>query len=131
MHLTGAFYGFYSLSQGRNSKKGVKVRAGLQTGAHAARKRAHLVRTAAAFNLAPIALHAHDFLARKIQRRKSEGEKVREIDREKKIVQQGANDERWSLGLVEIRCCLRQRSAGSSPDHVFLAVNGDGRLSDP
>lgn len=49
----------------------VKVRVGLQSGAHAARERAHLIRGAAAFHLAPIALHAH-FLARKLQRRRWE-----------------------------------------------------------
>lgn len=46
----------------------VQVRVGFQSGAHAARQRAHLIRSAAAFHLASIALHAH-FLARKLQRR--------------------------------------------------------------
>lgn len=52
---------------------GVKVRAGLQRGTHAARQRAHLIQTAAAFDLASIALHAH-FLARKLQRKKEKRE---------------------------------------------------------
>lgn len=46
----------------------VQVRVGFQSRAHAARQRAHLIRSAAAFHLASIALHAH-FLARKLQRR--------------------------------------------------------------
>lgn len=50
----------------------VKVRGGFQSGAHASRQRAHLIRTAAAFDLASIALHAH-FLAVEIQRRTKRG----------------------------------------------------------
>lgn len=56
---------------------GVKVRVGFHSGTHAARQRAHLIRAAAAFNLASIALHAH-FLARKIQRRRRRQERARE-----------------------------------------------------
>ena len=81
----------------------MKVRAGFQSGTHAARQRAHLVRTAAALNLAPVALHTH-LLSRKIQRREiteraTEREREIDIHREgererlrgkKKIVEEGA-----------------------------------------
>lgn len=56
----------------------MKVRVGFQCGTHAARQRAHLIRTAAAFYLTSIALHTH-FLARKIQRKK-----IKELEKEKK-----------------------------------------------
>lgn len=53
----------------------VEVRVGFESGAHAAGQRVHLIRSAAAFQLTSIALHAH-FLARKLQRRGySEGER--------------------------------------------------------
>lgn len=57
----------------------VEVRVGFQRGAHAAGQRAHLIQSAAAFNLASIALHTH-FLARKIQRREKGGTRDREIE---------------------------------------------------
>lgn len=71
---------------------GVEVRAGLERGAHAARQRAHLVRTAAAFDLASVALHAH-FWARKIQRRRGGGD---------------TNESKWREGEKKKMCSTRR-----------------------
>lgn len=56
---------------------GVKVRAGPESGTHAARQSPNLIRAAAALDLTSIALHAH-FPARKIQRAGGDADAVEE-----------------------------------------------------
>lgn len=109
---------------------GVKVRAGPESGTHAARQSPNLIRAAAALDLTSIALHAH-FPARKIQRAGGDADAV-----EESRVGSGphlAMAPQGGRALVAVRrlSCWLERRSGSSPDHIFLVVRGDGRPCAP